>query len=307
MTTLLLLGRTGQVGHELLQTLAPLGTVVAPDRSQLDLANIDAIRSVIQGVGPDIIVNAAGFTQVDAAETQPAQAQQVNATAPAVIAAAAKPIGALLVHYSTTFVFDGSKREPYTEDDVPGPLNAYGRSKLEGEQAILACGGHAIIIRAGWTYSSRRSNFVLKMLQLAREQETIAVVDDQIGAPTWARDYAVATAQMLERPAYLREHGGIYNLTASGQCTRYQWAEQIIAGAQALSGQRDGWATLRRTTTADFAVAAPRPLYTTASNRKIRVDLGIELRSWNAGVRDFLHDHFCDRKAQPANSAVLRR
>ncbi len=292
MTTFLLLGRTGQVGHELLDSLAPLGTVVAPSHGELDLADAEAMREVIPKIKPDVIVNAAGFTNVDEAQSRPGLAMRLNATAPEIIAGVAKQIGALLMHYSTTFVFDGSKRGPYTEEDTPNPINAYGRSKFAAEQAIQASGCDHIIIRANWTYSSRRTNFVLKMLELARSMSEISVIDDQIGAPTWARAYAAATAEMLKNPRRLRQHGGIYNLSAQGQCTRFHWAERIIAAAKLHSGSDARWARLARTATADFPVQAPRPLYTLTNNRKIRDVLGIDLKSWDVSLDEFMLDHF---------------
>jgi dTDP-4-dehydrorhamnose reductase len=292
VTTILLLGKTGQVGHELQRSLAPLGTLAAPERAQLDIADPDAIRAMMRQVRPDVVVNAAGLTNVDAAEAQPELAMQINATAPGVIAEVAKSIGALLVHYSTSFVFDGGKREPYTEEDRPNPINAYGRSKLAGEQAIQACGGNHIIIRANWTYSSRRTNFVLKMLELARSKTEIKVVDDQIGAPTWAREYADATALMLKTQPHLRERSGIYNLSAGGQCTRHEWAALIIESAKTLTGAPGGWAALARTTTREYAILAPRPLYTVTNNNKIRDMLGVALKSWGASMTKHMQEHF---------------
>jgi dTDP-4-dehydrorhamnose reductase len=286
------LGKTGQVGHELLQTLAPLGTLIAPGRERFDLADADAMRALIREVQPDVIVNAAGFTQVDAAEAQPELAMRVNGTAPGIIAETAKQIGALLVHYSTTFVFDGTQRAPYQENDSPRPVNAYGRSKFAAEQAIEACGGDYIIVRANWTYSSRRTNFVLKMLELARVNPVINVVDDQTGAPTWARDYALATAKMLRNPCKLRDHAGVYNLSAAGLCTRFHWAEKIIEFAKTPSEQHEGWARLTHTTTQVFGVPAPRPLYTLTDNSKIRDTLGIELEPWHVRLRAFMDQHF---------------
>ena len=228
---------------------------------------------------------------MDAAQAQPELAMQLNATAPGTIAQVAKRIGALLIHYSTTFVFDGAKREPYTEDDEPNPINTYGRSKLAGEQAIRASDCDHIIVRANWTYSSRRSNFVLRMLELARLNAEIKVVDDQMGAPTWARTYAGATAAMLKDVPRLREKKGIYNLSAEGYCTRFQWAERIVESAKALSGVSDGWASLMRTTTRDFASPAPRPLYTVTDNSKIRDVFGIKLKPWDADLEDFMLNH----------------
>ena len=302
MTTILLLGKTGQVGHELLRSLAPLGTLIAPGRVELDLANPDSIRSVILDARPDVIVNAAGVTVVDAAEAQPELAMKINGTAPGIIAEAAKSIGALLVHYSTTFVFEGTKHDPYTESDTPNPINAYGRSKLVGEQAVQACGGDHIILRANWTYSSRRINFALSLLELARSQTEVRVVDDQIGAPTWARIYADTTAMMLKNQPQLREKSGVYNLSANGRCTRFQWAELIVESAKVLTGSRHGWASLTRTTTKDYVNPAPRPLHTITNNNKIRDLLGVELTSWDTGIKDFMQDHFHKRFADTGAS-----
>lgn len=303
MTTILLLGETGQVGYELQHILAPLGTLVMPGRARADFANVDALRSAILEAKPDIIVNAAGFTIVDAAQAEPELAMQVNGVAPGIIAEFAKQIGALLVHYSTTFVFDGTKRTPYTETDTPHPINAYGVAKLAGEQAIQAYGGEHIIIRANWVYSSRRTNFVLKMLELAQLNTEIKVVDDQIGAPTWARAYAQATAQMLKHPQRLREHCGIYNLSAAGQCTRYEWAERIIEYARQFAGSGT-WPRLLRTTTAEFPLPAPRPLYTATDNRKMRERLDIELQPWDVMLREFMQNHFRQGRAATANARL---
>lgn len=292
MTTILLLGKSGQVGHELLRALAPLGMLVAPDRAAFDLEDPDSIRRVIYEVRPDVIVNAAGLTIVDEAEAHPELAMKVNGVAPGIIAEAAKHIGALLVHYSTTFVFDGTKREPYTEDDKPNPINAYGRSKLAGEQAVRACGSDHIIIRANWTYSSRRVNFMLKILELARSATGIRVVDDQVGAPTWARSYAIATAAMIRNLPQLREKVGIYNLSATGQCTRFLWAQLIMESARILDGEHGSWATLARTTSRDYVSPAPRPLYTVTNSQRARDRLGIELESWETGTWECLKCHF---------------
>ncbi|MBM3341041.1 MAG: dTDP-4-dehydrorhamnose reductase [Betaproteobacteria bacterium] len=291
MSTILLLGVTGQVGHELKQTLAPLGKLITPSRSQLNLAQPDSIRSALLEANPDIIVNAAGFTVVDAAEAQPELAMQVNGIAPGIIAETAKSMGALLVHYSTTFVWDGTQRTPYREDDPPNPINAYGRSKLIGDHAIAASGCDHIILRASWTYSGRRTNFVLKLLELARETPLLNVVDDQIAAPTWAREYARATAQMLKSPAHLRSHRGLYNLTAQGSCTRYQWAQHIIATARKHMRDHHAWAQLHAITTQAYADPALRPLYTVADNSKIREWLGVELPPWDVSLSDFMCEH----------------
>jgi len=288
LTTILLLGKTGQVGFELERTLAPLGQLLAPGRGELDLTDADSIRRFVLATKADVIVNAAGFTIVDAAESQAGLAMQLNATAPGIIAECAEEIGAVLVHYSTTFVFDGTKHSPYTEEDAPNPVNAYGRSKLAGERAVIAACKRHLILRANWVYSARRTNFALTMLKLAREKPELEIVNDQIGSPTWARDYATATATLLGNTARLREHPGIYHLCAESHCTRLQWAEKLIACAKAACGTDAGWAKLRPTTTARYPHIAPRPLNTVTSNRKIRETFDIRMPAWEERIESFL-------------------
>ena len=288
MTTILLLGKTGQVGFELERALKPLGSLVAPGRGELDLTDPDSIQKAIAAAKPDVIVNAAGFTIVDAAEFQPELAMQLNATAPGVIAECAEQCGAVLIHYSTTFVFDGTRREPYTETDTPNPVNAYGRSKLAGERAVMAACRRHLILRANWVYSARRTNFALTMLKLAREKTELEIVNDQIGSPTWARDYAVATARLIAVGGRLRESPGIYHLSAQSHCSRMQWAQKLIDCARAVPGSEKGWATLRPTTTAQYPHPAPRPLYTVTSNRKIEETFGIRMPVWEDRVEAFV-------------------
>lgn len=295
MKTILLIGKTGQVGFELERSLAPLGRLVAPDRTGLDLTSADSIRQTVRTVRPDIIVNAGGFTIVDAAESDPDLAMQLNGVAPGILAESAAETGALLIHYSTTFVFDGTKNTPYTEEDEPNPVNAYGRSKLAGERAVLAAGSHSLILRASWVYSDRRTNFVLAMLKLARAKPVLSVVDDQIGAPTWARDYADATATLLAKPARLRDAPGIYHMSAQSYCSRLQWAQRVIEGAKKYSGRATGWAELLPTTTALYPHPAPRPLYTATDNRKIEAAFGLTMPAWEERVDEFMPTLAWDR------------
>jgi dTDP-4-dehydrorhamnose reductase len=285
---ILLIGKTGQVGFELLQTLSPLGTLIAPSREQLDLTSADSISRFVRETKPDIIVNAAGFTTVDQAEMEPELAMQLNATAPAILADVARNIRALLVHYSTTFVFDGTKREPYREDDATHPINTYGKTKLAGEQAIVSCGGFYTILRANWTYSARRTNFALTILKLAHEKTKLDVVDDQIGSPTWARAYASTTANLLRQFAQLREHPDIYHLSAQGQCTRLQWARKLIGVARSLSARNEGWGDLCPTTTEKYPLPATRPIFTATNNQKIQDRFGIQMMSWEAQTKAFV-------------------
>lgn len=288
MNTILLIGKTGQVGFELERALAPLGRLVAPDRAELDLTSADSIRRAVKAAKPDIIVNAGGFTIVDAAESEPELAMQLNGVAPGILAECAAETDALLIHYSTTFVFDGTKSTPYHEEDEPNPLNAYGRSKLFGERAVMAAGGKSLILRASWVYSDRRTNFVLAMLKLARSKPELKVVDDQIGAPTWARDYADATAALLAKPDRLREAPGIYHLSAQSYCSRLQWAQRVIEGAKKCSGTATGWAELLPTTTALYPHPARRPLYTATSNKKIAQEFGLMMPKWDERIVPFL-------------------
>ena len=202
---ILLTGKNGQVGWELQRALAPLGEVTACDREQLDLSDISQIRAKIRELRPQLIVNAAAYTAVDRAESEPEIAMQINATAPAAMAEAAKEVGALLIHYSTDYVFDGTSREPYTEDHATNPLNVYGKTKLAGEEAIRSSDASYLIFRTSWVYGARGKNFLLTILRLARERSELTIVNDQIGAPTWSRDIAEATAHVHCRAILVRE------------------------------------------------------------------------------------------------------
>lgn len=289
MTTILLTGKTGQVGWELQRTLAPLGGLVALGRNEMDHANPDSIRSAIRGVRPDFIVNAAGYTTVDKAESETALANRINADAPGIIAEEAKRIGALLVHYSTDYVYDGTLGRPYREDDAPNPVNAYGRSKLAGEHAIQATGCAHIILRTSWIYSARGSNFVLAMLKLARKQRELVVVSDQVGSPSWARELARATATLFQDPERLRHHAGIYHLSADGHASRFEFANAIIRIMKEVSGVTDGWAEIHPVTAADYPPEpARRPLNPATDKSRIKSVFGVEMPGWEAQLRAFL-------------------
>jgi len=288
VSRILLIGKTGQIGQELECVLTPLHDVIAPDRAQLDLTNADSIRRVIAEARPEIVINAAAYTQVDAAEKEAALAMQLNGVAPDIIAECVKKIDGLLVHYSTLFVFDGTKNGPYLENDAPNPLGTYGRSKLAGDEAIVASGCSHIILRVNWIYSVRRSNFVLTMLKLARERASLNIVADQVGSPTAAAACATAMMGMLHKGRALRDLTGIYNLAAQGQCTRLEWAQAVIDGAKACSGRYDGWAELQPTTTAANPQPAARPLNTVADCGKIRRVMGIEMAPWKTSIEKLL-------------------
>ena len=270
---ILLLGRNGQVGWELERTLAPFGEVIALDRKQLDLADEASIRRATRAVAPNVIVSAAAHTAVDRAESEPALANAVNGIAPGILAEEARRSDALLVHYSTDYVFDGEKGAPYREDDPPSPASVYGRSKLEGERAIQASGCRHLILRTGWVYAARGNNFVRTVLKLARERGELRVVGDQTGSPTSAHELAAATATLLTQgpPA-----DGIYHLSAAGETSWYDYALAVVS----LAGLAD--TKVWRITTAEYPTAARRPRYSVLSNEKIRKAAGIALADWRA-------------------------
>ena len=287
---ILLTGKTGQVGHYLQQFLAPLGELIAPDHAQMDLSRNDSIVAAIRDTKPDIIVNAAGTTDVDRAEREPDSTMQIDGIAPGLMAEEARGCGALLVHYSTTFVFNGTASEPYDEEDPVDPINAYGSSKLYGERAIAATGCHHLILRATWTYSDRRSNFPLALFKLARERKELAIVDDQVGAPTWARAYAKTTAELLKHPMRARERSGIYHLSSGGQTTRYLWAAKIIELAQKYTRNTAGWPNLRPIASSEYPHGGPRPLYTIIDNSKIHATFGIRMSGWDKQLETFIRE-----------------
>jgi dTDP-4-dehydrorhamnose reductase len=235
--TILLTGVNGQVGFELARTLQGLGRVVAVDRTGLDLADLDQVRRVVREVKPSLIVNPAAYTAVDKAETDVDTAMRINAEAPGVLAEEAKRLGAALVHYSTDYVFDGTKEGAYVEDDAVNPQNVYGKSKLAGEQAVAASGCDHLIFRTSWVYGTRGKNFLLTMLRLGAERDELSVVADQIGAPTWAVTIAALTANVLAQSVHAdagwwERNSGVYHLTSSGATSWAGFAEAIFAEAR---------------------------------------------------------------------------
>ena len=285
MTRILVTGRTGQVGWELQSALAPLGTVVALDRGGMDLASPDSIRRAIRDVRPGIIVNGAAYTAVDKAESEPDLAQQVNGTAPGIMAEEARRLGALLVHYSTDYVFDGRGNSPYTEDHPPHPINAYGRSKLAGERAVDAAGGGRwLVLRTSWVYAGRGKNFLRTILKLAGERDRLRVVDDQVGAPTWSRTIAWATAQIIARlmgPAGgegSSQLPGIYNLCSAGYTSWFGFAQAILERAPAaLVSVKPG---LQAIASEDYPTPAARPRNSRLSLDKLAASFGLAMPQW---------------------------
>ncbi len=301
---ILLTGKSGQVGGELLRLLPQLGEVVALGHNQLDLSNPTDIRRTIRDVRPQLIVNAAAYTAVDQAETDETTARAVNAEAPGLMAEEAKKIGAALVHYSTDYVFDGMKRFPYEESDLPNPINSYGKTKLAGEEAIRRSGIPHLLFRTAWVYSTRGRNFLLAILRLATEQEELRIVCDQIGAPTRASDIAEATTKILtsvygqsvDAPA-IRTVGGTYHMTAAGETTWFDFAKAILDEA-AQSSQDVSWlvaATRGRPlitrrvipiTTTEYGSPTQRPKYSVLSHSRMAQTFDVALSDWRTQLRD---------------------
>lgn len=277
---ILLIGTGGQVGHELQRTLAPLGEVHGVDYPAIDLSDPRAVRALCREAKPALIVNAAAYTAVDKAESEPALALAINGTAPGVLAREARRLGAVLVHYSTDYVFDGSKREPWREDDAPAPLNAYGRTKLEGDLAIARSGCRHLIFRTTWVYGPRGGNFLLTMLKLAATREELRIVADQRGAPTSSLFLAEATARALRAIPREGVASGIYNLTASGETTWASFAEAIFARAAGRPGFRAPRVT--RIASSDYPTPATRPAYSVLDTRKFAAAFGFAPTSWES-------------------------
>lgn len=279
---ILLTGKNGQVGWELQRTLATLGDVVAVDRQGMDLANPDSIRGAIRMIRPDLIVNAAAYTAVDKAESEPELAMAINGIAPGIMAEEARQLGAAMVHYSTDYVFDGTKTSPYTEEDIPNPISVYGKTKLAGEQAVQAAGIPHLIFRTSWVYGLRGRNFLLTILRLTKERDELRIVDDQIGAPTWSRMIAEATGQILSWGCSpLIAKSGIYNLTAAGQTSWHGFTRAILENA---SGQIQPPPHLIPITTSEYPLPAPRPPYSTLSSAKLNRIFGVALPVWDASL-----------------------
>lgn len=283
---ILLTGAHGQVGWELRRTLSTLGRVVAVDQQDMDLTDPDAIRRVVAEIQPRIIVNPAAYTAVDRAEGEPDLAHKVNAEAPGILAEAAAKSGALLVHYSTDYIFDGSGERPWQEGDAPGPINVYGATKLAGEQAIAASGCRHLIFRTSWVYGARGANFLLTMRRLMRERPELKIVDDQIGAPTWCRSLAEATAQVLAqvgssfRGADKPEPWGVYHMTNGGETSWHGFASAILE----LEGLEKP-PRLLSIPTSGYPLPAPRPLNSRLDNGKLERVFGLRLPDWRQALK----------------------
>jgi dTDP-4-dehydrorhamnose reductase len=297
---ILLLGKNGQVGWELQRSLAPLGQLIALDRHSVglcgDLGNLSGLAATVQVLRPDVIVNAAAYTAVDQAEEEPEVARTLNALAPGVLATEAAKLGALLVHYSTDYVFDGQGTQPWLEADAPAPLNTYGQTKLEGEQLIAAACPKHLIFRTSWVYAARGGNFAKTMLRLARERDSLSVIDDQFGAPTGADLLADVTAhairQVLQRPS----DAGLYHLAAAGEATWFSYVNHVLEHASQVMAATKKEALpfkVQHVTpilTRAYPTPAQRPLNSRLDTRKLQTTFGLRLPHWQAGVSRMLDE-----------------
>lgn len=284
---ILLLGQHGQVSQALQQSLGRHIELTVLGREQLDLAKPHEIRQQVLQQRPALIINAAAHTAVDQAESEPELAFAINATAPGILAEAAAELGAPLIHYSTDYVFDGSKAAPYHEADTPNPLSVYGRSKLAGEQAIAAVGGAHLILRTSWVYSQHGKNFLLTMQRLLQERDSLNVVDDQIGAPTWAGTIAQTTAQLIERwRGGADGPWGIYHLTAQGETSWFGFASAI---AEHLRRQGKRVATLQPIPSSAYPTPAQRPLNSRLDCNRLQQGWQVQLPDWQSALNECLH------------------
>jgi dTDP-4-dehydrorhamnose reductase len=287
---ILITGAQGQVGLALTRTLQGLAPIVALDRAELDLADADATRRVVRALRPSVIVNAAAYTAVDRAEADEASAQRINGDAPGVLAEEAKRLDALLVHYSTDYVFDGHGDAPFSEDAPTGPLNAYGRTKLAGEQAVAAADGDYLVFRTSWVYGLTGKNFLLTMLRLARERNELAVVDDQIGAPTWSGTIAAMSAHVVARymagRAVHRDgwhaRRGVYHLTNGGETSWCGFARAIFEASGAN-------VTVKPIATEAYPTPAQRPLNSRLCGDKLAAVFGLRPPAWRDALGWCLH------------------
>ena len=289
---ILLLGKGGQVGWELQRSLAPLGELIALEFDSTDhcgdFTNLAGLVETVRKVAPDVIVNAAAHTAVDKAESEPELVRTINAIAPGVLADEAEKLGAWLIHYSTDYVFDGSGTTPWKETDATGPLGVYGRTKLEGEQAVDRCTRH-LIFRTSWVYAARGANFAKTMLRLAKERDELKVIADQFGAPTGAELLADVTAQAIRTTQDKPELAGLYHLVAGGETSWYDYAQFVIAFAK-QSGEtiRVTPDAIKPIPTTDYPTPAKRPLNSRLDTTKLKTTFDLQLPDWRDGVRRVL-------------------
>ncbi|MEA5078514.1 MAG: dTDP-4-dehydrorhamnose reductase [Anaerolineaceae bacterium] len=284
---ILLIGKTGQLGWELQLCLPTLGQVVALDYPEIDLAHPETLRELIQTIAPQLIINAAAYTNVDKAESEADLAWQINAVAPGIMAEEAKKLRAPFIHYSTDFVFDGTKGSPYVEGDTPHPLDEYGRTKLGGEASTRSASESYLILRTAWVYSLRQGGFVNKVLQWSRQQKTLKVVDDQISNPTWCRTLAEASAQVIAQAqedwyGFFKARAGLYHLAGGGYASRYEWAKTVLELDPGRSEQTVE--AVLPAKTSDFPSPAERPLFSALDCTLFAQTFGIELLDWKRSM-----------------------
>lgn len=294
--TILLLGKNGQVGWELQRALAPLGKVIALDRtgqSDLcgDISDLEGLRQTLEQIRPDVLVNAAAYTAVDKAQSEPELAAQLNHHAPALMAELMKAQGGCLVHYSTDYVFDGSGEHPWHETDTTGPLNVYAATKLAGEQAIQSSGCHHLIFRTSWVYASRGNNFAKTMLRLARERETLNVINDQIGAPTGAELIADVTAHALRQWQDQPDTDGLYHLAAQGETSWYDYAQYVFDWARS-EGLPLALQSANPIPSEDYPVPAIRPKNSRLDCQNLETTFNLQLPDWKQGVKRMMSEVF---------------
>lgn len=286
---ILVTGKNGQVGWELQRTLFCLGKIVAVDHYEIDFSNQDSIRDVIRQIKPDVIVNAAAYTAVDKAEEEAEIAMQVNGVAPGIIAEEAKRLGALLIHYSTDYVFNGEKDSAYIESDVTDPINTYGRTKLAGEQAIQSVDAEYLILRTSWVYSARSNNFLHTILRLAQEKEELCVVNDQIGSPTWARLIAEVTSLVINQQLNDKKDGkfisGLFHLVSAGSISWYGFASEIVKFVKNHQSGSYKVRNVKPITTQDHPTLALRPNNSLLCTDRLSEHYGITLPDWKQSLR----------------------
>jgi dTDP-4-dehydrorhamnose reductase len=285
---ILLLGNKGQLGWELERTLSPLGESNACDFPAIDLANDQNLRQLIRDYQPDVLVNAAAYTAVDRAETEPDLARLINSLAPAIMAEETQRMGAVFIHFSTDYVFDGFNGVPYLESDQPNPLSVYGSTKLAGERAVLQVGGAFLVLRTSWVYSLRRDSFVSKVIGWSRTQPSLKLVTDQISGPTWARMLAEVTGQLIvlgrnNPKEWFSEHHGLYHLAGSGYCSRFEWGQQVLQ----LDPHKEQQVVreLLPAITAEFPTPAHRPLFSALNCDLFFQTFRLQLPDWKVALK----------------------
>ncbi|MFQ5588325.1 MAG: dTDP-4-dehydrorhamnose reductase [Nitrospiria bacterium] len=291
---ILLTGKNGQVGWELQRALMGLGKVAAVDIAAMDLTDPDAIIKMLRQVKPDVVINAAAYTAVDQAEQDADRAMRINGLAPGILAEESKRLGAFLIHYSTDYVFDGAKRGAYDETDTPNPINVYGKTKLKGEQAVRSAGGDHLVLRTSWVYAGRGRNFLLTMLRLMREKEVLRVVDDQEGAPTWARLIAETTVHLLGQSLTERKKGifqsGLYHLTAAGSTSWCGFAEKIWEFVRKTMAEELQIQKIEAVSTETYPTPAKRPMNSRLALEKLEQRYRLVMPAWDEALALCMED-----------------